>query len=159
MTIAFITPKEFRQLHSPDATRPSRLKGLARLAEKLATRVENEWEDFSAEEHEFLIAFAYDVIQPRRGSLSWLRRLRRRIKLAYALLRGEEDMRAVIEYVNGMQRLINSILGAVERESQEYQEMLAAKVAQTVTGQGDSRTLTSEERREWLKEVSRRALN
>lgn len=154
-----IDPKEVHQLASPHADNPSRLIESARRAERLAVLVDNEWEDFTPEIREVFKALAYDTIREPSGIRERLRRWWHRKKLGRGFLRSREEMLAVVEYVYSTHRLIDTVLVAVEREDEEHQEKLAAAAEQAAAKQGDGRILTVEERREWLRGVSRRALN
>lgn len=105
----------------------------ARLAERLAVRVENEWEDLSPESRELLTAFAYDAIRERRGVGERLRLTWYRLKLAYTLIRGQEEMHAVIEHEDSMQRLIDAILLAIEDEDEAYQERVTTVLKRAIS--------------------------
>lgn len=160
MDASFTTdPKEVYQLASPSADNPSRLIESARRAERLATLVDNEWEDFTPEIRETFKAFAYDTIRESSGMWERLRRWWHRKKLGRGFSRSREEMLAVVEYLYGTYRLVDSVLVAVEREDEEHQERLTAAAERAATKQGDGRMLTAEERRERLREISRRALN
>ena len=152
-----IDPKEVHRLASPRVGNPSNLAETARRAERLAVRVDNEWEDFTPEVREMFKAHAYDSIREPSSAWERLRNWWHRRELGRGFARGGEEMLAVVEYVSSAHRLINSILVAVEREDEELQTKLAAAAERAASKQGEA--LTAEERRERLRRVSRRALN
>lgn len=120
-----LTPKEVHQLTSPRDASPSRLAKSARLAERLAVKVENDWENLSPEARELLVALAYDATREQRSVGERLKLKWHRLKLALTLVRGQEEMHTVSEYVESMQRLIDAILLAIENEDEAYQENVA----------------------------------
>lgn len=128
-----ITPKEVHRLSSARDASPSRLLEDARLAERMAVRVENQWENLSPEGRKLLTAFAYDAIRERKSARERLRLKWHRLKLAYTLLRGQEEMHAVTEYVDSMQRLIDAILLAIEDESEAYQEKITTVLERAIS--------------------------
>lgn len=158
MSVAYTTdPRGIWRLAAQENA-PSRLEELARLAERLAIKAENAWDELPIETREAFASFAYGAIQGPKGTLSNLRLFWWRVKLGYNVARGREEMHAVTEYIDSVQRLINAVLGAIEREDECRQEVLATAVDQALGKQGRGEILTAEETCEWLKSVSRRAL-
>ena len=153
-----IDPKEVYKFASAGADNPSHLIARARQAERLAMLIDNEWEDYPPEVREAFKALAYDTIREPSGTRERLRRWWYRKKLGRRFSRSREEMLTVVEYVYSTHRLIDSVLVAVEREDEKLKESLAAAAEQAAAKQGDGRVLTAEERREWLRGVSRRAL-
>lgn len=154
-----IDPKEVHQLASHNVDSPSRLIDTARRAERLAVSVDSEWENLAPATREVFKAFAYDEIRKPSGPWERLRQWWFRKRLGRTLARSREEMLLVAEYVYSMHRLIDAILVATEREDEVHQENLAAAAERAAANQGNGKVLTAEERREWLRDVSRRALN
>lgn len=156
-----ITPGDVHQLSFSNVAtvNSSRRTERARRAERLATLVDNEWEEFPLDVREAFTAFAYDATREPSGTSKRLRYWWSRKRLARSFARGGEEMLAVVEYVYSVHRLIDSILVAVEREDEEHQERLAAAAERAATEQGNGIVLNAEERRERLRAVSRRTLN
>jgi len=133
-----ITPREVHQLASPRVASPSRLIEVARLYERLAVRVENEWETVPPDVRELLTAFAYNTVR-RRSVWEKLRSNWHQLKLAYTLLRGQEEIHIVSEYVESRRHLVDAILLAIEEEDESYQERLTAVVERAASKQEDAK--------------------
>ncbi|MBO1347962.1 MAG: hypothetical protein EBE86_011410 [Hormoscilla sp. GUM202] len=144
-----IDPLEIQQISQPDRVNSSRLRVLARKAEALAVTIEKEYSEFSLPERELLEALIYSSMG---GKSSRLSSLRVRLSLAWILLRGEID--ALMEYLNALQRLKKTVLGAIERSHPDYDLKMTEVLSEALSQSDNNPTMTPEEFREWLINIS-----
>jgi hypothetical protein len=151
-----ISPDEIRQIFQPRTSNSSRLWELAQKANALAVTVEERWEELPAQKQQLLTTFVYEVIEPPEGIQAMFRALTNRLYLAWIVLKGEQD--AFIAYSGAFQRLINAILGRIERENIAYQKALSEVLEEAVLDLEASKAMTAEEACERIRRISDQAL-
>lgn len=149
-----ISPQTIHYLSRPRSTSPSLLQQAALSANRIAYAVETGWADLPPDAQEGLRGLASELIEPSRGPRGVVRGLLGRLILAIVALRGDTD--ALYEYLAAVRRLVNSVLGAVEREHPKYSTLLAATVGDALT-EGRALPLVPEEIRGWLDSMSDQA--
>jgi hypothetical protein len=158
-TIA-ISASEIRQIFQPRTSKSSHLWELAQKAHALAVTVEEGWEGLPPERRELLTTFACAVIDPPKGIKGFFRTFINRFYsafvLAWIVLKGEQD--AFIAYATAFQRLVNAILGAIEREGTGYQKALSEALEGAFGDWESSEAMTAEEACERLRQISDQAL-
>ncbi len=158
-TIA-ISANEIRQIFQPRTSKSSHLWELAQKAHALAVTVEEDWQGLTPERRELLTTFACAVIDPPKGIKGFFRTFINRfysaLVLAWIVLKGEQD--AFIAYATAFQRLVNAILGAIEREDTGYQKALSEALEGSFADWESSEAMTAEEACERLRQISDQAL-
>lgn len=152
---ATIDPKKIRRLSAPETADPAGLAEYARLAERWAHKVQRRWPELPSEVREVLTAFAYYVSEPPQGVVGQWRRFSGRIRLAYVLLRGQEEV--LREFLNAVDHLVNAVLTAIERENPQYEEDLKDAVLEAFVQTG-GRRMTAEEAGEWTRDIFNRTV-
>ncbi|MFB2923276.1 hypothetical protein [Aerosakkonema funiforme] len=152
-----INSSEIRQILQPPRTsNSSRLWEIAQKANTLAVIVEDRWENFTDEDRELLKTFAYAVIEPPKGILDTISELVSRFLFALFLaaiaIKGEAD--AFAAYSDGSKRLINAILGRIEREDIAYQKALSEAIEEAFANLETSKAMTAEEACERIGRIS-----
>jgi hypothetical protein len=123
------------------------------MAHRIAYMVETAWNELPEEAHADLRHLVYELIEPPRGLRGLARRFAGHLILAWIALRGETD--ALYEYLAAIRRLVNAVLGAVERGHPKYADALANTVKDAVTDRASP--LQPEEIRGWLDSMSDQA--
>jgi hypothetical protein len=160
-----MSPKELQQLLGPRETdqpptaNPSRLRDLAQKANALAVEVEERWEELPEDKRELLTAFAYAIIEPPQGIQWKLLSLIDRVSAVWNILaialKGE--LNAFVVYAGAYQRLLNAILGAIERADEAYQTALSEALEETFKNLENTQVMTGEEACEWIRDISYQA--
>ncbi|MDY6803384.1 MAG: hypothetical protein SXA11_06205 [Cyanobacteriota bacterium] len=155
-----ISTKEIKQIFQQRTSDPSELWRLAEKANTLAVVVENYWENLPPKKQELLTAFAYiDFEQPKginRILLDSIKTLFAAWIVAWIVIKGE--LNAFITYRNALERLVNAILSAIERENLAYQKALSKAIENAIISSENNKAMTAEEACERLRELSNQAL-
>lgn len=158
-TIA-VTTNEIREIFQGPTASPSRLWELAKKINTLAITVENSWDKLPSQKRDLMTAFAYSAIEPSSGIkdafVVFIRRLFLALVLVVIVFQGEEN--AFIAYANALQRLVNAILSAIERENKAYQKALLTAVEETLNNRENSKAMTAEEACERIRILSDKVL-
>ena len=122
----------------------------ARL-ERLANEVETRWAELDPEDRGALAAFAYAAIEPPRNPWLRLHGFINRIRLAFRLIRGEEE--EVGKMILASYQLVEAVLSAIEREDPTYLAELRETLRESRNAPATAfkeLTATELERRAWL---------
>ena len=151
-----ISPSEIRQIFEPRTSSSSRFWELAQKANALAVMVEDRWEMFPDEVRELLTTFSYAVIEPPKGIwdriFEFLSRFDLALVLAWIAIKGEQD--AFVAYSSGCKRLINAIIGRIEREENAYEKALSEALEETIDNLESRKAMTAEEACERIGRIS-----
>lgn len=152
---AGIDPKKIRRISTPETTSPSRLSEYTRWAERMALQVERRWQAMPTEKREILTAFAYQMSQSPKGFVGHWSRFMGRARLAYILLKGEEEV--LREFLNAAGHLVSAVVDAIERENPDYDRAIKHAVEEALEQPGKQR-MTTKEAGEWTGEIFDRAV-
>ena len=133
MSTTFIGAHSLHRLPRPDF-RASQLRIGAQTAQSIARDVESSWASLPPEVRETLKRLVYKIIEPPRGLGPFIEGLIDRVALATLALRGKDD--ALLDYLRSIRRLVDAVLGAIEREQPAYQQRMREAVQAMTDGQG-----------------------
>lgn len=154
MATAFpISPQALHQFSRPRTVRTSRLRVAAQQAHQIAYVVETRWTELPANLRDPLTTLVYDIIESPRGPRGVARKIAGSVILATIALRGETDI--LYEYLAAVRRLVNAVLGSIERDSTEYRQRLNEAVNEG-TDVGGAKPVP-EDVRGWLAAISAEA--
>ncbi len=114
---------DFKQIVSPNSSKPLYLLELARKVEDLSQVVENDWDSLSEDTQLILKAIAYEALPNQPFSIvRWFQRISWRWKMVFI------DDNSVLYWHLALQRLINAVLDVTELENPEYNKDLATVI-------------------------------
>jgi hypothetical protein len=158
-TAIAISPTEIREIFQPRTANSLRLWDIAQKANALAVEVEDRWEEFPADKRKLLTTFAYAVIEPPQGIKGKFLDFVDRLSVVWTIgaIVLKREFNAFVFYAEAYQRLLNSILSAIEREDEDYQKALSEALEETFANVGNSKAMTAEEASERIRQISDRA--
>ena len=117
-----------QRVNRPQAFGIAELEQAAMGMTRQAWIVRTQWTALSADQREFLAAWAYRVVNPPRTFPSIATMAIGRLYKAYLVLIGAEHV--YLEFGGAVVTLVESILDQVEQENPEYLAMVAEAVAE-----------------------------
>ncbi len=148
---------EIQQLREKKVVNPSpSFDEIAAKLRKAARQVKQEWNDYSTEDREKLKNIAYGLIEPSKTSFNLWQEVR---TIAFAIfLAMTNQRRSFYSCIEALDLLIDNILDAVERDDSSYQTVLSDTLEQLYLDQEQGQEIGAEETREWLHNLSDKAL-
>lgn len=149
-----IGPHDIHQLSRPRTVRTSKLRTATQCAHQLAHGVEAHWEEMPPAVKASLKELAYEIVEPPRGFRGVAHHVAASVMLAAIALRGERD--ALLDYLAAVRRLVNAVLGAVERDQPAYRNQLEKAVGDGLSESQGAQSVP-EDMRGWLAALSDQA--
>ncbi len=157
-----ISTKEIKQIFQQRqrTSDPSELWRLAEKANTLAVVVEDSWENLPPKKQELLRDFAYMTLEEpedfKTVFIKQISRLFSALILAMIVIKGE--LNAFLAYAIAVERLVNAILSAIERENIDYQNALSEAIENAIINAENDKAMTAEEACERIREISNQAM-
>lgn len=151
-----INSERMKKVSRGSVAEPSELRELVNFTERLAVKVEQNWEDFNSEERKELMTVVYYAIEPPSGIWNKARSVVGAIRLGITKPSGTQD--DFLDFLIARRRLLNAVTDAIEADDLQYHVDLASAVEHSLNNLENHESVTPERLRERLNELSDEAL-
>lgn len=148
--------KELRQIQRRTPS-PSRFGTLGKELCRAAKLIKRDWKSYSPDQKITLQEFAYDLLESPTGAKSIRLRIRTGLYMLFVKATGQE--KEFFFCLDAMDRLIDNILDAVERDDSSYEQVLSDTLKELNDNPESGEPIDANTRGGWLRRLSDKAIS
>lgn len=135
---------------------PSKFRILGRNINKATRKIQENWFDLSEGDRKKLRDIAYELVEPDRDNINLFDRALALFLVIIIKITGQE--KDLMYCVEALDDFVDTILDAIEREDDSYQETLSDIVEEVSSNLQGGEIIDAKRQRQWLRELSDQGL-
>ncbi len=144
------------QVRDNKVSSAAKFDDLASYFKKASREIKTEWNNFSSEQRDYLINFAYSFIEPKHGVTGFLDILKSKIYLLFLNLSSQrESYNACIDAIDF---LVDTILDCIEQHDPSYQAVLSDTLEELRLNYERIPEVKPEDSSAWLRNIFDKAI-